>query len=125
MRKSLHSELQPDGTLWHSAASFLQVLYASNMTAPVPIESAWDWASGDDADAAAAAVTKTSSSGPQRWVKVPHAAPLLLPLVARDYVVPDIPVSKREVAALSVRFYVTFVAAVLVSLAGVVRCAAA
>ena len=81
-------------------ASLCDVLYGSEMTKPVPIDEAWNWvepAAGGDHEGAAAsgsagAVSSTPAAGPRHWVRVPPAAPLLSPLIASDYVVPDIPV---------------------------------
>ena len=74
----------------------VEVFYCTNQAVAAPLESAWQhWLEGDvlpaepDSDAVKEVSAKAVN---QDWVRVPLDAPLMLPMVQPDYVVPEIPV---------------------------------
>ena len=96
---------------WDAAGAYtadnVDVFYVRNIVPERPLARAWEeWlpplpaasaAEGAPAPAGAAgsaeeAAAKPGTGGPPQWVRIPLHAPLLLPLVQPDHVVPEIPV---------------------------------
>ena len=93
---------------WDRAGAYtldnVDAFYVRNIVPAKPLEQAWsEWLPapatpdqpGDTAAStasAASAAEQPAPQGPHVWVQIPLAAPLLLPLVQPDHVVPTIPV---------------------------------
>ena len=87
------------------SSSNVDVFYLANAVPAAPLQQAWDaWlpalrsahatagAAAVEAASSSAAPTPSEAATAPVWVRVPLHAPLLLPLVQRNYVVPEIPV---------------------------------
>ncbi len=87
------------------SAGNVDVFYLADAVTAAPLDKAWDsWLpalpstdassveAAADADGSSSTSASTAAAKAPVWVRVPLHAPLLLPLVQRNYVVPEIPV---------------------------------